>query len=178
MAKPWERQEKDGETEINYEAFCIYRDMKANSPDKRRTLERVCSECGKSMSLITRWSSKFDWKKRVAAWDDEQDRIAREAAQKQMIDEIRIMRKRQAEAAKIMQIKAIRALSKMKDEDIKAADVSRLMDIGSKIERLARGDVGEVIEERDGGQATPAVQIYIPDNRRSKDDDNFEDLEV
>ena len=45
-------------------------------------------------------------------------------------------------------------------------------------ERIAIGDVGEVIEERNGGDAVPAVQIYVPDNGRSKDSDTFDDLEV
>lgn len=169
--QPWERQE--GESTINYEAFCAYRDM-----GRERSLAKVGKKLGKSDTLMSNWSSKYSWVSRAADWDDEQDRIAREIAQKEMVEEIRKMRKRQAEAGKFMQVKATRALSKIPDEELKPVDISRLIEVGSKLERLARGDVGEVVEERDGGDAIPAVQIYIPDNQRGTKDDDFDDLEV
>lgn len=56
--------------------------------------------------------------------------------------------------------------------------MSRMVEVASKLERLARGDVGEVVEERDGGEAVDPVQIYIPDNRRGLGNDDFSDLEV
>lgn len=173
--KQWERQEN--ESQEQYDLFCIYRDMKAQSVDKKRTLERVQEQCGKSESWITKLSSRFNWKERAEAWDAELDRIALEETKKEMLKEIRQMRKRQAEAGKFMQIKAIKALSRIPEEEIKPGDISRLVDIGSKLERLARGDVGDVIEERNGGEAVSPVQIYIPSNSRENKDD-FDDLEV
>lgn len=41
-----------------------------------------------------------------------------------------------------------------------------MVETASRLERLSRGDVGDVIEERDGGESVPAVQFYIPDNGR------------
>lgn len=164
--KPWERKEK--ETVRAYEAFCVYRDM---GPE--RSIAKTGQKLGKNTTTLSEWSSRNDWVKRAAAWDDEQDKIAREIAQKEMANEIRRMRKRQAEAGKFMQIKAIKALNRIAEEDIKPGDISRLVDIGSKLERLARGDVGEVIEERQGEAVTPAVQFYMPSNGR----DQHEELE-
>lgn len=161
---PWERQPE--ETPKAYAAFCEYRDMGAE-----RSLDKVATKLNKSSTLIARWSSKYKWVERVAAWDDEQERIARIAAQKENIQAIKDMRKRHATLATSMLIKAAKALGRIPEDEIKAGDISRMVDIASKLERISRGDVGEVVEERDGGKAAPAVTFYIPDNGRDRDEE-------
>lgn len=151
----WERQ--PGETTRAYEAFTLYRDMGAD-----RALRKVVQALNKNLTTIAEWSTKYEWVKRAAEWDAEQDRIARNA----QIEEIKKMRKRHAEVANSMIIKAARALNRMKEEDIRPADISRFIEVASKLERLSRGDTSEVIEERDGGEAEPAVTFYMPDNGR------------
>ena len=160
--EPWERQK--GETAKAFEAFAVYRDM------PHRSIRDVARQLGKSATLISRWSSLHGWQKRVAAWDAEQDRIAREA----QINEIKKMRKRHADLANAMLVKATKALQRIPEDEIKATDVSRMVETAAKLERISRGDVGDVIEERDGGAATPAVQFYMPDNGRDKDDEEEE----
>lgn len=154
---PWERQEK--ENPKPYEAFCIYRDMGI-----QRSHTKVAEKLGKSVALISRWSSENNWVERVAAWDGEQDRIARHEQQ----EAIKRMRKRQAESGHAMQCKGLMALKKIPVEELSAQDIVKLLVEGSKLERIGRGDVGEVIEERDGGKTFNAVQFYIPDNGRDK----------
>ena len=151
----WERQQ--GESTRAYEAFALYRDMGAD-----RSLRKVVQSLNKNLTTIAEWSTKYEWVKRVAEWDAEQDRIARNA----QIEEIKKMRKRHAEVANSMIIKAARALNRMKEEDIRPADISRFIEVASKLERLSRGDTSEVIEERDGGEAEPAVTFYMPNNFR------------
>lgn len=162
--KIWERLDK--ETSKQYEAFCIYRDMGTD-----RSLRAVSEKLQKSDTLIGRWSRQNGWVHRAAEYDDDKERTEREIARKEMEKEIRLMRKRQAETGKYMQVKGMRALSKIPDEELKASDISKLIDVGSKMERTARGDVGEVIEERSGGEATPAVTFYMPSNGRDKHDE-------
>lgn len=162
--KAWDRLER--ETSKQYEAFCEYRDMGPS-----RSLRAVAEKLGKSEQLMSRWSAQNKWVYRAAEWDDEQDRTEREIAQKEMAKEIRMMRKRQAETGKYMQVKAMRALSKLPEEEMKAGEISKLIDVGAKLERTARGDVGEVIEERSGGEATPAVTFYMPSNGRDQHDE-------
>lgn len=157
----WERQQ--GETSKAYEAFCVYRDMGAD-----RSLRKVVQQLNKNLTTIAEWSTKYEWVKRVAAWDAEQDRIARKA----QVDEIKKMRTRHAKLAEAMLIKAAKALQRIPDDEIKAVDVSRMVETASKLERISRGDVGEVIEERDGGQATPSVTFYMPENFRDKPKSN------
>lgn len=153
--EPWERQ--DGESTRAYEAFALYRDMGVD-----RSLRKVAQQLNKSLTIVAKWSTESEWIKRVAAWDAEQDRIAR----KEQAEAIKKMRKRHAEVASSMIIKAARALNRLKEEEIKPADISRFIEVASKLERLSRGDTSEVIEERDGGEAEPAVTFYMPDNGR------------
>lgn len=153
--KPWERQPSD--TPKSFEAFQIYRDM-----GKGRTLEKVAKQLKKSMTIIGRWSSKHNWIERVAAWEEEQDRLIRI----ELTKDIGAMRKRHADLAKSMLIKAAKALQNLPDDEIKAQDISRMVDIATKLERISKGDVGEVIEEREGGPATDPVQFYLPSNSR------------
>ena len=165
--EPWERQE--GETPKAWEAFCVYRDMGID-----RSLRKVVQHLNKSLTVIGEWSSKYDWVERVAAWDAEQDRIARQ----EQLKEIKKMRNRHAGLAKAMIVKAGRALNRIPDEEITMNDVSRMVDVASKLERISRGDVGDVVEERNGGDAINPVQIYVPDNNRGRDKDTFDDLTV
>lgn len=160
--KPWERREN--ETSKAYEAFCEYRDMGIE-----RSLAKVAEKCKKSGSLIGRWSREHGWVDRAAKWDDEQERIEREKAQKEQAKAIREMRKRHADLAQVMLIKSAKALARMPDDEIKPGDISRMVDVASKLERISRGDVGEVVEERDGGKAQPSVTFYMPDNGRKRE---------
>ena len=156
--EPWERQK--GESTKAYEAFSEYRDMGAN-----RSIAKVAEKLGKSNQLLGRWSRTWDWVKRAAAWDAEQDRLARI----QNTEEIKKMRKRHTDLATAMLVKSAKALQRIPEDEIKASDISRMVETASKLERISRGDVGEVVEERDGGAAPPIVQFYIPDNHRNDD---------
>ncbi len=174
MAELWERQ--PGENPKPWEAFCIYRDLKKiNDPRSKRSIRQVSEILRKSEGLLERWSSENNWVERVAAWDSEQDRIKRELAQKEMQEDIRRMLKRQAEAGKFAQVKAVKALNKMPEEDIKPSDAARLLDVGSKLERIARGYVDTIIEERQGESTGSPVMFYMPDNHRQTDDENEEE---
>lgn len=162
----WERQPK--ESIQAFEAFTKYRDMGVN-----RSLRKVVQEVNKSLTTIGEWSSKHDWVKRAAAWDAEQDRIARN----ELAAEMAATRKRQRKQAQRMQEKGMELLENINLGDAKLSEVVSLLKAGMEQERIAIGDVGEVIEERNGGEAIPAVQIYVPTNNREKKDD-FDDLVV
>lgn len=158
--KPWEQQE--GEGAKPYADFCVYRDLGTD-----RTLVAVEKKVKKSTAYIQKLSCTHNWVKRAQAWDTEQDRIARELQTKEIVK----MRKRHADIATAMLLKAARALKSIPDEEIKAQDISRMVDVASKLERLSRGDTSEVIEQRDGGEAVSPVQFYIPSNGRDQGED-------
>ena len=79
--------------------------------------------------------------------------------------------------AQRMQEKGMELLESIRLGDAKLSEIVSLLKAGMEQERIAIGDVGEVVEER-SGEAVPPVQIYIPDNNRGKDKDTFDDLEV
>ena len=155
MAEPWEMQPTD--TVKSFEAFQVYRDL-----GKTRSLPQVAEKLSKSETIIKRWSAKHNWQERIAAWEAEQDRLIRI----ELTKDIGAMRKRHADLAEAILVKAAKALVKIPIEDIKATDITRMVDVATKLERISKGDVGEVIEERDGGPAADPVQFYMPDNGR------------
>ena len=75
--QPWlplaAQQGKDGATEtaLNYARFLMYCLM----PPSERSLREVARQSCKSEKLIQRWSAKFRWIERAAAWDKRQARI-------------------------------------------------------------------------------------------------------
>jgi hypothetical protein len=159
----WERQR--GETSRAWEAFSVYRDMGAD-----RSINKTARKLSKNRTTIADWSVKYEWVKRAAAWDAEQDRIARQ----EQISEIKKMRKRHADLASAMLVKAARALQRIPEDEIRAGDVSRMVETAAKLERISRGDVETVIEERQGEAAPSAVTFYIPDNHRDQTRDEEE----
>ena len=163
QANIWEPLE--GESSKNYEAFSIYRDMGI-----QRGIRKVAQELGKSETLMARWSKQYNWVERAAAWDAEQDRIVRQ----QQLEDIKKMRKQHADIAYSMLIKAARALKRLPDDEIKASDISRMVETASKLERISRGDVGDVIEERQGESAAPSVTFYMTSNGRDKKEEEEE----
>jgi len=72
---PWAR--RPGESRKAYHAFLIYRDLGAD-----RSLRDAAAHLGKHVSLLKRWSGRYAWQERVAAWD-EQEREQTEAATRQ-----------------------------------------------------------------------------------------------
>lgn len=163
----WERQPE--ETARAFEAFCVYRNLGAN-----RSIRKTAQELNKNCTTIAEWSSKYDWVKRVAAWDAEQDRIARN----EMLADMAATRKRQRKNAQRMQERGMEFLENVVAGEPALRDIVQLLKAGMEQERIAIGDVGEVIEERSGGDAVSPVQIYVPDNGRGNNNDTFDDLEV
>ncbi len=134
---PWERQPK--ESDVAFDAWLKYRD---GGP--RRRLAPVAEACGKSVSLMERWSGTWKWRDRAAAWDREQDRVGREA----QLEEVRAMHRRHANLGVLMLNKAAQRLAgdeangvtPIDTSKLTAEQVARLAEVGSRIERGARGE--------------------------------------
>ena len=59
---PWEQQ--PGESAKAFEAFAIYRDMGVE-----RSVRKVTQRLNKSLTLIGKWSSRYNWPERARAYD-------------------------------------------------------------------------------------------------------------
>ena len=145
----WDRL--PGEPGPAYDKFCRYRDMKYTGTDgskldgiqrpyRRRNLRGLAEEMG-----IKRWmnlgdlSAKYKWVERCEAYDAEIERQIREQQEQAILK----MNKDHADLAAQMVRKAAKRLLTIPEEELSAADIVRLVDVGVKIERLSRGESTE-----------------------------------
>ena len=149
MAKrtPYDKREKEGEEA--FAAFAIYRDMGAE-----RSHAKVAKQVGKNIGLMSRWASTHQWRKRCHAYDREMDRREQVGKLKGVED----MRRRQTKLALMLQDVGHLELAKMlkdakthaKAGTLEQGLVMKLIDLGTKLERLNRGEPGEIIENQNG----------------------------
>lgn len=143
----WERREK--ETPKAFAAFVEYRDQ----PAKDRSIRAAARDTDGSEQQFTRWSTKHDWIVRAGAYDDYIDEHKR-AANLDVIDE---MADRQAEAAMLMQNIAIDSLKRTAEDmeinpdlRIKEGNIMHFLTQGAAMERIARGESGDISEQLTG----------------------------
>lgn len=141
--KSWERQK--GESQRAYEAFAIYRDMGPS-----RSLAKVAKKLGKAISLIERWSRKWNWVERAALYDDELDRQYRAEQE----EERKKMAERHAKQAMMIQNKIVQRLQTLDPNQLSPSDLIRWFDIAVKVERLARGQSTEITKLEHNGQVS------------------------
>jgi len=153
---PWSRQSRvdpvSGKTTIEsgqaWSAFCTYRDL-----GEDRSLARVAEQCGKSVSLMERWSVRWNWRERSKAFDDHLDA---EMLKGMMSERIR-MGQRQARLGMKGQALAGRLLEELGAELTRpvieniggrivrmrrrptASETARLLDVSSRLEQSCRG---------------------------------------
>ena len=162
-SKPWERQK--GESAQAFEAFDIY--LKQG---KNRSLRRVAQELGKSNTLITRWSSKYQWQERLRLYTNEIKK--NEFAEEQRL--AKQMRKRQLAIAELMQRKGLAALKKIDEDTIFAKDVIRLITEGMRLETEIRNDsINQSANELgvNGGSESVAETIISAYQKRTEEGD-------
>jgi len=128
-----------GESSKAYANFCLYRDE-----GKDRSLRKLAAS-GKTSSKLRQlqhWSSKWKWVERSDRYDDYLECEDRLESEKQR----REMRKRHAKIAVLGQNIVVRELESLLAKaqsggtQMTASDVTRLMDVTVKIERLCRGE--------------------------------------
>lgn len=152
--KPWERQEN--ESGKAYEAFACYRDMGAD-----RSLRAVSKKLEKSFSLISRWSSDYDWQNRVMAYDNELEQQALAEKKKTAAE----TRKRQLQIAMQLEKRALEALKNIEPEDLSPKDVKEFLRLATDIEHRVLTDTEQGFMT-EGGRASLAETIIAAYSRR------------
>jgi hypothetical protein len=145
-----------GESEAAYQAFTLYRDQTPG----RRSITAVARECAKNRSLIARWSARYEWLQRVAAYDAWID-AQRVATQVEAMTE---MWRRQATMAMLGQQQALAWLQQVDPTQLRDEVGLRLLTEMTKLERIARGaqvDDGEGVLEPAGPLRTLA-ELFAP----------------
>jgi hypothetical protein len=150
---PW--QQLPGESIKAFRAFVVFRDLEP----KERSLQRVVSECNRSISLIGRWSSKWGWVERAQAWDNFQElkRLEKRIEEKQKMDEQHL------KIVRAMRSKIIDALTKMDSEDLaKNIRVMRSwINDFIRLERLIMGEPESIEERREKIEIHASIEEQI-----------------
>jgi hypothetical protein len=142
MPMMFEQQER--ESNKAFAAFKIYLEL---GPE--RSLSAVAEKLGKSKTLIERWSGKYDWPARVQAYAAHLALVEREAIETAARSKAAVWEKREQELRETewaMHERAIAAAKRgldayMEREKVYAnlADIARMLEIASKLGRLATG---------------------------------------
>jgi hypothetical protein len=155
MSETWDKRET--ETNKAYSAFLVYRDMgNLRSLQKAANIFYGVAADSKSRakgSMFHKWSVEHNWVSRCSDWDIEEERLRIEQKRK----DIRKMDERQAkDGMELSQIGAANiklhaTYEQQKDDDgnilypkMSVADATKLFVEGTKVERLARGEVTEI----------------------------------
>jgi hypothetical protein len=142
MSDAWERAK--GESAKAYAAFCVYRDL-----GSERSLRKMANEgeCGANVGQLERWSSRWKWVNRAAAYDDELDRQTRrvnEKERKQMvIRHTRISMLAQDTITDQLE-KLLADVQADPKKRLMPTELARLMHEAVAIERLSRGEPTEI----------------------------------
>ena len=146
---PWEQQ--PGESAKAFEAFAIYRDMGVE-----RSVRKVTQRLNKSLTLIGKWSSRYNWPKRARAYDRDLDR----QAHAQAVRDVRSMTNRHIRIAMQLQAKALEAL-----EQLNVATLSPKMQLAflakateiERMNRLSAAGMDDSGQQRDGAEGIEVV---------------------
>ena len=196
----WERQQ--GESAQAYEAFEYYRRLPPGERSLQRAWEDHCNRPGQARERRgrgtggphghwTRWMSRWRWKERALAWDEEVAALARDqelerelksrlAAQEEELRQRQLMRE-EARAARavgrrillrILQGVEAGQLDELALSDLlpHLAKASTLLEVGQKLDRLFQGEPTDLTRvETDArevvGKLVAVMQQYVPEGK-------------
>ncbi len=142
LTQPWERQ--PAESEKAYSAFRYYRDMPAKDRSIRNGVKAYYgSDSVAKVNQWMRWSGQFGWQDRVRAWEEEQDRVAREAK----LQAIKDMNERHLQAARAMFGKAMKRFAEMEQSHMGPRVTLDYLVEAIKLERLVRGEPESIVQQ-------------------------------
>jgi hypothetical protein len=151
-------EQKPKESAKAFAAFSVYLSM---GPE--RSLAAVGKRLGKSAGLIERWSGKFDWPGRVQAHASHMAVVEREASEAMVrsksaewlkrAEQVREREWQMHERCIAVAEKALKAFMDREKVYANLADISRILEVASKLGRLAAGMATEKTEVtgEDGG---------------------------
>lgn len=138
----WKRRE--GESSKAYQAFLTYRELGAERSIREafRQYNRNAEKVHKREEVWWRWSSKYKWVARAEAWDT----YINSTLDKKLLKGISEMRARHIERAIKLQDKVIDRLDALEPEEIEPKHIPKYIETAVRIERMARGQVTEVVQ--------------------------------
>lgn len=125
----WDRQYR--ETFRAYEAFMHYRDL----PLSKRSYKKVADDGLASYQTVLRWARRWMWKARADAFDGEQDRLE----QLEHLEDKKRRIKRTLNLVSLGKNKATEALMALDPATLTPNQITHMLEVFDKMERLALG---------------------------------------
>ena len=153
-AYAWDRQ--ISETVANFKLFCLYRNM-----GHTRTIMKVSDlNTGVIYNTVLGLDKKFQWKKRALAYDEFRDFEMMTKLEEEILES----RMRQQILGAEMQKLGAKGVKLLNEgvENLSPADITKLIDIGTKIENLSLGKSTEISESKVHGKVEIAVEEIDP----------------
>lgn len=182
----WNKQPK--ESPQAFQAFRLYLDL-----GLERTQGQVARQLEKSFQLISKWSTRNDWRRRAEAWNIHEDEIRRARYSKERIEHrescLRIGKLLQSKALEgLIALKPVRTITNAEREvervpNLKVGEITALLQSGARHVETAIGDADkaepsnhEVIFYIDDGKDGPkrldsnaaAEEEELPDSSSSE----------
>lgn len=167
--KPWEPQK--GESMPAFQAWSRFVEMGDN-----RSTRAVAQQLGKSAALIARWSSRWGWVERIAAWSAHMAEIEQRGRERALGNEAEDWAKKQIRIADLLVDKSEKMLAfplaTQKSQDGKTiveparwsfGDAAKLSDTGIKLGRLARGESTDNVTVDDKRQKLAEILGWKPE---------------
>lgn len=152
--KLWERQE--GESAKAFAAFVVYRDL-----GDKRSLEKVSQNLAKSLPFIKSWSSKYNWVKRAAAYDDFLDA----ESTKKTLKKCKAVRETSISVAMKMLKLAVEGMQNVDPKKLSPRDIKEFTKTAAMLATMFSEQAEKVQAEQDSSDDEDVI-IYLPDNGR------------
>lgn len=124
---------------------------------------KVGKKLGKSVTLIERWSSQWNWVNRSRDYDNEIRRQEVKADKKAFQE----MRKRQVKIAVELQKKAFKAFKEMPVKALSPKDIKEFIKLGAEMEQVNLNAAD--LEDNDAPEAM-TIDIYLPEKDGNHDE--------
>jgi len=121
---------------------------------------------------LCKWSKCHEWQRRVPYWDANQERLRTEQSNQVIAD----MNRRHAQIGMLGQQKGLAKLQSLLGTEITVNEATRLLDIATKIERVARGEPVTIeTHEHRGPDGGPIPIKYVIVHLSSEDKQDGQD---
>lgn len=124
---------------------------------------KVGKKLGKSVTLIERWSSQWNWVNRSRDYDNEIRRQEVKADKKAFQE----MRKRQVKIAVELQKKAFKAFKEMPVKALSPKDIKEFIKLGAEMEQA---NLNAADLEDDDAPEAMTIDIYLPEKDGNHDE--------
>ena len=145
MSDLWNRNQE--ETDAQFRGFTIYRDL---GPTRElRSTAAIYADVevanASTFERMKKWSALRGWVARCQAWDSYLD----DQVLALVADQVTEARARHAAAARTMVDKVAERLTEVDPSELSVSELARWIDVAVKVERLALGDAGQILETRE-----------------------------